>query len=179
MEERRNYLFWNHYKFLADTWDDYIFVKQVSEGAEEKKLTLIHFLYHDYDVVENIARENVDFKQRRIDAVNEWATDDGYNDWLEDNECELVEDEARENGLMWYDIVDYDLYSDARNHISNLYYNNQLELIAEKTIESIEELNSFIENSLLSGIGGVDDYSEELYDIICDYFIEWEYIAIL
>lgn len=175
-------IYWKGVIVIYSEEDRALLIKR-PEDKEGTELKVYNIEVHNYEDVEDEARDLIDFKELWKDAVYHNYTELWYDDWYEDNDSNEVENYISGNrDLMWYEVADYDCYRELRNGDNNcqdIYYEAQCELKEEKTFDNYNDFELwFIENT------DVDSSLEyfrdsELWLEILQYFNKDEYVAVL
>ena len=152
------------------------------EDKESTELKVYNIEVHNYEDIEDEAKDQVDFKELWKDAVYNNYTEQSYDDWYDDNYSSEVSSYIEDNvDFMWYRVASYDCYHELRywgNNCDDVYYEAQCELKEEKTFNSFSELESYIYN--YTDISDYDSRKDsELWLELAQYFYKDEYVAIL
>lgn len=152
------------------------------EDKESTELTVYNIEVHNYEDIEDEARDQMDFKELWKDAVYNNYTELSFEDWCEDNESSEIENYIGDHiELMWYEVASYECYRELRqwsNHCDDVYYEAQCELKEEKTFNSFSELENYLYN--YTDISDFDSRKDsELCLELAQYFNKDEYVAIL
>lgn len=154
------------------------------ENKESTELKVYNIEVHNYEDIEDEAKDQVDFKELWKDAVYNNYTEQSYDDWYDDNYSSEVSSYIEDNvDFMWYEIADYDCYRELRNgdnHCNEIYYEAQCELKEEKTFNSYNELENYFFNYTNISESDFDSRKDsELCLEIMQYFNKDEYVAVL
>lgn len=154
---------------------------KIPENKESTELTVYNIEVHNYEDIEDAARDQMDFKELWKRDVQNDDTEMSYDDWYDDNSSSETEYYIAENrDFMWYEVASYDCYRELRkwSNCNDIYYEAQCELKEEKTFNSFSELENYIYN--YTDISDYDSRNDsELRLELAQYFYKDEYVAIL